>query len=163
MGLFGCNASWQCTVHHIMSCHHAMGLLQFCAAWGMRVGIDSQLYSISAFSTDLQEFKLHKDYSGISKWTNLYNPIFRRKSSSLSPSLSPCRPCGNHSRRLLQKTIEGLDCKINGRTLGAALRHSFGVSDWWAQTEGVLESAAVAAGPDRFAWGKRATTRAIPT
>ena len=28
------------------------------------------------------------------------------------------------SRRLFQKTIEGFDCKINVRALGAALRHS---------------------------------------
>ena len=34
--------------------------------WWMRVGINSQLPSISAFSTDLKEFKLHTDYSGIS-------------------------------------------------------------------------------------------------
>ena len=44
---------------------------------------------------------------------------------------------------LVQKTIEDFDCKINGRALGAALRHS---PDGQAQTQGVSESAAAGTG-----------------
>ena len=47
---------------------------------------------------------------------------------------------------LFEKTIEGFDCKINGQARGAALRHSLAGSDGRAQTQGVSESAAVAAG-----------------
>ena len=52
---------------------------------------------------------------------------------------------------VFQKTIEGLDSKINGRALGAALQHSLGWMDWRAQTQGVSKSAAVAAGCYRLA------------
>ena len=50
-----------------------------------------------------------------------------------------------------QKTIQGLEGKINGQALGAALRHGLRGSDGRAQTQGVSESAAVAAGRDRLA------------
>ena len=54
-------------------------------------------------------------------------------------------------RRLFQKTIEGLEGKINRQALGAArllyLRKLYGR----AQTQGVPESAAVAAGSDLLA------------
>ena len=56
----------------------------------------------------------------------LYNLLVTRQSSSLSPSLSPCRPYGNHSAKLFQETIKGFDCKINGSAFGAALLHSLG-------------------------------------
>ena len=45
----------------------------------------------------------------------------RWQRSSLSPSLRPSQSSGNHSRRLFQKTIEGLEGKINDRALGATL------------------------------------------
>ena len=48
--------------------------------------------------------------------------------------------------RLFQKVIEGLEGKINGQALGAALRLSLRGSDGRAQTQGVSESVAVAAG-----------------
>ena len=54
-------------------------------------------------------------------------------------------------RRLFQKVIEGLEGKINGQALGAALRLCLRGSDGRAQTQGVSESAAVAAGRDRLA------------
>ena len=44
-------------------------------------------------------------------------------------------------------TIEGFDCKINGRALGAALLHSLEAldwSDWQARTQGVSKQGAVA-------------------
>ena len=52
-------------------------------------------------------------------------------------------------QRLFQKTIDGFDFKINGRALGAALWQSLGGtggSDRRAQTQGISESVAVAAG-----------------
>ena len=54
----------------------------------------------------------------------------------------------NHARRLFkfQQIIKGFYCKINGRALGAALRHSLGWSDGRAQTQGISESAAAATG-----------------
>ena len=67
------------------------------------------------------------------------------QSSSLSPSSSPCLLSCNHSQRLFQKTIESFDCKINGQALGAALLHSLGWLYGQAQTQGLYESAAVAA------------------
>ena len=76
---------------------------------------------------------------------NLYNPLVRQQSSSLSPSLSPCQSSGNHSWRLFQKTIEGFDCKINGQALWAALQHSLGGLDGRDQTQCVAKSSAVAA------------------
>ena len=105
----------------------------------MRVGINSLQSSISAFSTDLKEFKLSTDYSWILEQIKSLqintNPLVRRQSSSFSPSSSPCMS-GNNFQRLFQKTIEGFDCKINDRALEAALRHSLGWSDGRAQTQG---------------------------
>ena len=65
--------------------------------------------------------------------------------------------------RLFQKGIEGLERKINGQALGAALWLCLLGSDGWAQTQDVSESAVVAAGLDRLAWGNHATTLAILT
>ena len=53
--------------------------------------------------------------------------------------------------RLFQKVIEGLEGKINGQALGAALWLCLRGSDGRAQTQGVSESAAVAAGRDLLA------------
>ena len=69
----------------------------------------------------------------------------------------------NLSRRPFQKAIEDFQGKINGQALEAALRHCLGWSDGRAQTQGVSDSAAVAAGRDRLACGKHATTLAMPT
>ena len=68
--------------------------------------------------------------------------------------------------RLFQKVIEGLEGKVNGQALGAALLLCLGGSDGRAQTQvsqDASESAAVAAVRDRLAWGKHATTLAILT
>ena len=54
-------------------------------------------------------------------------------------------------RRLFQKVIEGLEGKINGQALGAALLLCLRGSDGRAQTQGVSESAAVAVGSNRHA------------
>ena len=53
-------------------------------------------------------------------------------------------------RTLFQKIIEGLEGKINGQALGAALWLYLRGSDGRAQTQGVSESVAVAAGSDRL-------------
>ena len=80
-------------------------------------------------------FTVFRDFGAYkSSLSNLYNSLFRLQSSSLSPSSSEssiCRLSGNHFRRLswFQKTINGFDCKVNGRALGAELWHSLGVSD----------------------------------
>ena len=59
--------------------------------------------------------------------------MVRRQSSKLSPSLSPPSPpvIGNLSE--VQKAIEGLEGKINGQALGAALRLCLRGSDGRAQ------------------------------
>ena len=73
----------------------------------------------------------------------------------MSLKQSPGWSSGNNTQRLFQNLdqnkIEGFDCKIDGRAVGAELRHSLGGSDWRIQTQGVSESAAVSAGRDRFA------------
>ena len=66
-------------------------------------------------------------------------------------------------RRLFQKVIEGLEGQINGQALGAALQLCLCQSDWQAQTQGVSESAAVAAGRYQLALGKHAITLVILT
>ena len=65
--------------------------------------------------------------------------------------LEPLQVIWQSLRMLFQKVIEGLEGKINGQALGAALRHGWRRSDGRAQTQGVSESAAVAAGRDRLA------------
>ena len=72
--------------------------------WWIRVDIDTQLSSISMFATDLNFFKLHIDYSGVSEQQNLYNPLVRRQSSGMSPRLSIIWPPETRTR-LFQKTI----------------------------------------------------------
>ena len=79
-------------------------------------------------------------YFGVSELINLYNPMVRLQSSSLSPSFSPANQClssGNHFQWLFEKTIEGFNCKINGQALGAALQHSLGGLDGRSQAHGV--------------------------
>ena len=49
-------------------------------------------------------------------------------------------------RRLFQKTIEGLEGKINGQALGAALWLFLRWSDWREQTQGISKLATAATG-----------------
>ena len=67
--------------------------------------------------------------------------------------------------RLFKKVIDGLDGIISGPARGAALLLCLCKwdSQGRAQTQGISESAAVAAGCNRLAWGKHATTLAILT
>ena len=108
-----------------------------------QVVTDSLLSSILAFSTDpKKKFKLLTDDSGFSEQIKPLQPIGKGQSSSLKPEA--CRSCGHYSQRLFQKTIKGFECKINGQALWATL-------DGQAQTQGVSEPAAVAAGSNRLA------------
>ena len=59
---------------------------------------------------------------------------------------------GYHSRRQFQRTIENFDCKINGQALGAQLGRV------GRARSNTVESVTVAAGRDRLAWRKHATT-----
>ena len=84
----------------------------------------------------------------------------------MSQSSRPCLSSGHHSQRKFKKEIEDFDCKINGRAPEAALRPtglSLGGLDGQAQTQGVSLWAAVAAGYNRLALRKCATTLAILT
>ena len=62
------------------------------------------------------------------------------------PKFEPLQVIWQSLQRLFQEVIEGLEGKINGQALGAALRLCLRGSDGRAQTQGVSESAAVAAG-----------------
>ena len=94
------------------------------------------------FEQTQKEFKLHTDcsvsgISGQTKPSQQFGQVAEFKTSSLSPSSSPCLSSGNHfQRQLFQNTIEGFDCKINGWALGAAPRHSLGCTDRQAPTQG---------------------------
>ena len=105
--------------------------------WGMSVGIDSQLVSTLASSTDIKRVQTQHTLFRVSELILLYNSLVRRQSSSLSPSsnLNPCLSSGNSSWRLFQKsqekTIEGFDCKINGRARGLVGLASKNTGHFW--------------------------------
>ena len=93
---------------------------------------------------------------GLSRDAAIQIPWFRtRKSHTGDRPLPKAVPedSGNRRSRLQSKCC---------RALGALLRHSLGGSDGQVQTQGVSESAAVAAGRDRLrrpgvAWRKSGT------
>ena len=91
------------------------------AVWWIRAGINSQLSSTSALSTDLKGIQNPPIYSGISEQIKPLQLVGHARELSLSPTSSPFRSFGNDTQRLFQKTIEGFDCKINGQALGAVL------------------------------------------
>ena len=81
-----------------------------------------------------------------------------RSSSQVAPK---GRQSGGWGSTAVPEDNRGLEGKINGQALGAALRLCLCGSYWRAQILGVSESAAVAAGRksrDRLSWGKHATT-----
>ena len=53
--------------------------------------------------------------------------------SKFKSSSSLCLSSGNYSRRLFQKTIEGFECKVNGKALLDTLLHNLGWLDGQAQ------------------------------
>ena len=149
--------------------HINVKLIYYIAVWWMRVDNESLLSSISAFKKNSNSTQFIELYFGVSEQTKPLQPIGQAAEFKFESKFEPLPTSAGHltnlkqSRRLFEKTIEGIDCKINGQALGAALRHSLGGSDMPLQTQGVSESAAVAAGRDQLAWGKRATTLAILT
>ena len=71
---------WQSAGHGYAQCQGpvvqlVVSLLYPVTAWRTRVYINAQLSSISVFATDLKEFKLHKDYSGIQEQNQQIKPL----------------------------------------------------------------------------------------
>ena len=149
--------------------HINVKLIYYIAVWWMRVDNESLLSSISAFKKNSNSTQFIELYFGVSEQINLYNPLIRRQSSSLSPSLSPCQPVPVIWQSLL-KTIWENKRRIwlpnwwpSSWSCTLAHWHSLGWSDRQAQTQGVAELAAVTVGSYLVAWGKRATTLVILT
>ena len=117
----------------------------------MRVDNESLLSSISAFKKNSNSTQFIELYFGVSEQTKPLQPIGQAAEFKFESKFEPLPVIWQSLRRLFQKTIESFDCKINGQALGAALRHSLGGSDMPLQTQGVSESAAVAAGRDQLA------------
>ena len=95
--------------------------------------------------TDLKRIELHTVYAVI---------FGGYKTEATQARWSGCRPLQviwQSLQRLFQKVNKGLEGKINSQALGAALLLCLRGSDGRAQTQGVSESAAVAAGRDRLA------------
>ena len=119
--------------------------------WGMSLRKVTSLGSNLASVTDLKRIEtphsLCCDFGGY-KTLQLVGQAAEFKFES---KFEPLDVIWQSLRRLFQKTIEGLEGKINGQALGAALRLCLRGSDGRAQTQGVSESAAVAAGRDRLA------------
>ena len=130
---------------------------------GMSLRKVTWLSSNLASVTDLKESKLHTVYFVISEAVRPLQLVGQVAKFKFESKFEPLQVIWQSLWRLFQKVIEGLEGKINGQALGAALRLCLRGSDGRAQTQGVSESAAVAAGRDRLAWGKHATTLAILT
>ena len=95
--------------------------------------------------------KLHTVYFGASEQIKPLQPVDQAAEFKFESKFEPLPVIWQSLRRLFQKVIEGLEGKINGQALGAALLLCMRGSDGQAQTQGVSESAAVAAGSDRLA------------
>ena len=108
----------------------------------MRVGIDSLLSSISAFSTDLNRIQtpriLFRDFRADKTFTTRrsgHTAVAEFKFEPL-PVIQQSLPKAIAIEAIPAKSWKGkFDCWINGRALGAALRHSLGGSDGRAQKQ----------------------------
>ena len=84
---------------------------------------------ISAFSTDLKRiqtpYTLFWDFGPDKPLHQVYNPLVRMHSSSLSPS-SLLPVIWQSLTKAIPEDNRKFDCKINGKALGAALLHSLG-------------------------------------
>ena len=113
----------------------------------------------------LKKFKLHTVYAVILEAIKPLQLVGQVAEFKFGSKFEPLLVIWQSLQRLFQKVIdsEGLEGKIwvNCQALGAALQLCLCRSDRWAQTQGVPESAAVAAGSDHLAWGKHATTLAL--
>ena len=85
------------------------------AVRGMRVDLISAMSLISVFLMDLKWIQTPHSL--------FWDSDFRADKTFTTRYSSPCQASGNHSRRPFQKTIEGLEGKINGQALGATLWH----------------------------------------
>ena len=101
--------------------------------------------------TDLKALKLHTVYAVILKAIKPLQLVGQEAEFKFRSKFEPLQVIWQSLRRLFQRVIEGLEGKINGQALGAALLLCLRWSDGQAQTKGVSESAAVAAGRDRLA------------
>ena len=84
---------------------------------------------ISAFSTDLKRiqtpYTLFWDFGPDKPLHQVYNPLVRMHSSSLSPS-SLLPVIWQSLTKAIPEDNRKFDCKINGKALGTALLHSLG-------------------------------------
>ena len=101
----------------------------------------SNLASVTDFK---KEFKLYTLYAVISEAIKPLQLVGQAAQFKFESKFEPLKVICQSLRRLSQKAIEGLEGKINGQALGAALLQCLGGSDGRAQTQGVSESAAVA-------------------
>ena len=111
----------------------------------------------------LKELKLHTVYAVISEAIKLLQLVGHVAEFEFESKFEPLHVIWQSLPKLFQKVIEGVEGKINCQALGAALLLCLHWLDGRAQTQGVSESAAVAAGRDRLAWGKCTTTFEILT
>ena len=95
--------------------------------------------------------KLHTVYAVILEAIKPLQLVGQAAEFKFESKFEPLPVIWQSLRRLFQKVIEGLEGKINGQALGASLWLCLRGSDGRAQTQGVSESAAVAAGRDRLA------------
>ena len=113
------------------------------------------LRNVSSFgsnlASDLKKLKLHTVSAVISEAIKPLQLVGQAPEFKFEFKFEPLLVIWQSLRRLFQKVIEGLEGKINSQALGAALRLCLRGSDGRAQTQGVSESAAVAAGRDRLA------------
>ena len=117
----------------------------------MSLGKVSVLGSNLVSVTDLKELKLHTVYAVISEAIKPLQLVGQAAEFKFESKFEPLPVIWQSLQRLFQKVIKGLEGKINSKALGAALLLCLRVSDWQAQTQGISESAAVAAGRDRLA------------
>ena len=90
--------------------------------------------------------KLHTVYAEISEATKPLPLLGQAAQFKFESKFEPLPGIWQSLQRLFQKVIEGLGGKIKRQALGAALLLCLRGSDGQAQTQGVSEPAAVAAG-----------------
>ena len=95
--------------------------------------------------------KLHTIYAVILEAIKALQLVGQAAEFKFESKFEPLPVIWQSLRRLFQKIIEVLEGKIKSQALGAAVWLCLRWSDGRAQTQGVSESAAVAAGRDRFA------------
>ena len=131
---------WQsCTIagHEPQKCYFA---------W-LKLGISNGLKKTK------KEFKLHTVYAVISEAIKRLQLVGQAAEFKFESKFKPLLVIWQFLPRLFQKVInlKGLEGEINGQALGATLLLCLRWSDERDQTQGVSESAAVAAGSEQLA------------